>query len=273
MVMEKSKLAILITSIIIVIAIIIIVIVVIVKRKNKSNDLPDEKPDENKESFFNAANGAFVDKGMNSLIGYNIQTDQLLNKPANELIGNIENDKFYAETGNLGAVYNTNNFNNLLKNQMEISSIASRDGDQVLSTDQQREISKRLNTSLNNGDFNLFNRAGTKNVKFTIQPRVTRAIIDGDYVPERDKNYNIEAVSKVVPIKGFDIDVERFPQQLAIARRKQIAENKANKKTNLDRQPSEIAAKSAEVLYNTAKKLDPNVTDNQAGIYTLTTGQ
>lgn len=269
MVMEKSKLAILITSIIIVIAIIIVVIVVIVKRKNKSNDLPDE----NKETFFNAANGAFVDKGMNSIIGYNIQTDQLLNKPANELIGNIENDKFYAETGNLGAVYNTNNFNNLLKNQMEISSIASRDTGQVLSTDQQREISKRLNTSLNNGEFNLFNRAGTKNVKFTIQPGVTRAVIDGDYVPERDKNYNIEAVSKVVPIKGFDIDVERFPQQLAIARRKQIAENKANKKTNLDRQPSEIAAKSAEVLYNTAKKLDPNVADNQAGIYTLTTGQ
>lgn len=261
--MEKSKLIILISSIIIVIAIIIVVVVLVVKHK---------KSEGTKEGFFHAANGAFVDKGMDSIIGYNIQTDQMTNRPASELLGDMEKDNYYADPGNLGAVYNKNNFNELLKNQMEISSIASRDTNQVLTNDQQREISKRLNTSMNNSQYNLFDRAGTKNVKFSIQPGATRAIIEGSAIPERDRNHNIEAVSRVIPVKAFQLDTNNITNEMIQTKHKHLSENKSNKKTDLDRKPSELAAKSAEVLYSTAKKLDPDVANNNSGLYTLTTG-
>lgn len=263
--MEKSKLIILISSIIVIVVIIIVVIILVIKHKKSDSE-------GTKEGFFHAANGAFIDKGMDSIIGYNIQTDQMTNRPANELLGDMEKDNYYADPGNLGAIYNKNNFNELLKNQKEISSIASRDTNQVLTNDQQREISKRLNTSVNNAQYNLFDRAGTKNVKFSIQPGALRAVIDGSAIPEKIKNHNIEAVSRVVPIKAFQLDTNNITTEMVQTKHKHFAENKSNKKSNLNRKPSELAAKSAEILYSASKKLDPNVGNNNSGLYTLTTG-
>lgn len=248
--MDKKK--IIIISAVAVITVIIIVVVVINKKKTSSSNTPDTK-----EPFFNAANGAFVDPNTKVIRGNNLFTDQMVfDRDANTLLNDVKNDMYYSDPNqNFGAPLNKNNFNSLYANQLAIQKINNRTENQVMSEEDMKEINKKLLSSSNNSKYNLYDRGAAKNVQLSIEPNGTRAVIDGDYLGARDKNHQISVVKRVIPVHGFDMDIERIPEIMA---KHQSAKNKLNKeanKTNLTRKPAEAAMKTVEQVVDTVKDL------------------
>lgn len=246
--------------------VVIIVVVVIVKNSNKNTNDMGETNTENgsetgensgeKEKFFNAAMGAFVDPNTNVIRGNTIFTDQMVfNRDADSLLDDVKKDAYYADEGNFGAPYNLKNFNSLYENQKAIQNINNRTENQVMSESDMKSINKKLQSSLNNGKFNLYDRGGTVNTKFSVEPSGTRAVINGDYLGARDKNHQIAAVKRVIPVKGFDMDIERIPEVMARHQSSKNKTNKATKTNNLLRKPAEAAMKAVETVTEKVKDM------------------
>lgn len=207
----------------IIIAIIIIVISVV--------NLVKISKEEKKEGFFNSAGGALVTPESKAIVGNRILTDQMVyNQDSSELLNDIKKNPYYAINGTLGAT-KTNTFDKLLQNQLEIQSINNKNDGNVMSEAQMKEINKKITSSADSSNYNVFNRAGAKNVKFNVAPSETRAVIDAKYLGERDRNHQISSVRRVIPVQGFDISVDRIPIMMSEQLRGQLGTNKAlNKK-------------------------------------------
>lgn len=209
--------------------IIVLIIVLAYLKPKPVRRLP--KYDDRTEHFFNSADGAFVDDNSHAIKGRNLQTDQMLfNRGQSKvLLNDVATDKYYAEPGTLGASKNTNSFDSLLERQQRIQKLHAKGDGNVMTQNDMKEINKLMLASGNNANFNLFNRAGSANVKFDLDPSGTRGIIDADYLPDRDRNHTISAVNKVVPIPGFDVSVDTFPTQIAKQMRGKNGINAAGK--------------------------------------------
>lgn len=183
-----------------------------------------------REGFFNAAGGAYVDDNTNTIKGNMILTDQMVfGKDANELLDDVRKDHYYAEEGTLGATKNSSGFDRLLSNQLAIQNINNRNNGNVMSQSDMREINKKMISSANNSNFNLFDRSGSKNIRFSVEPSGTRAVIDGDFLGDRDKNHDVTSVRRLIPVKGFNMDIERIPQQMILQKRA-LGTNKDNRR-------------------------------------------
>lgn len=172
--------------------------------------------DGKKEGFFNASNGAFVDPNQPGVvIGNRIFSDGLLMPDQyKDFEENVKNDMYYATKADFGAVKNTSGFDKLLENQNAIQAINNKNNGNVMSSSDMRAINQKILSSANNSKFNLFDRAGDRNVKLHIDPTGTKAVIDGDYLGDRDKNYTIDICSRVVKVPTFDMSIDRIPQQM-----------------------------------------------------------
>lgn len=202
-----------IIALVVVIVIIIVVIILIRKPKETDKDNEESKP---KETFFASAGGASVTPNNQVIVGRKLLTDQMVfGNDSSKLIDEVKGDAYYAIPGTLGAKKSKVGFDKLLQNQLEIQSINNKNDGQVLSSNQMKEINKKILSSADNNMYNMFNRAGTKKMTLEVNPGGKRAIIDGDYLPARDKNYSIASVSTVIPVKGFDMNMERIPEILS----------------------------------------------------------
>lgn len=252
--MDTKKLMIIGSIVLVVIIAVIVTVVIIVKNKEESDS--EEPTGENKETFFNAAGGAFVDPNTRVIKGNNIFTNQMVfGRSAETLLDDVNKDMYYADEGDFGAPYNTKNFNDLFENQKAIQQINSRNENQVMSESDLKSINKKLQSSLNNGRYNLYDRGGAENVQFVVKPNETRSVIDGDYLGARDKNHQIAAVKRVIPVKGFDMDIERIPEVMAAYQSSKAKLNKESKKNNLMRKPAELAMKAVESITEAAKNM------------------
>ena len=241
---------------IIALVVIAVVIIAIVVPKGKKEEQANEENEGEKESFFNAPVGAFVDPNTNVIRGNGILTDQMVfNRSAETLLDDVKKDAYYADEGNLGAAYNLSNFNKLYENQRNILKIKDRTENQVMSEEDMKSVTKKIQSSMNNGRYNLFDRGGSKNVKFSVEPNGTRAVIDGDYLGARDKNHQIAAVKRVIPVKGFDMDVERIPEVMSRHMSSKINSNKAANVDNNARKPAEAAMKAVTNAFNKIKDM------------------
>lgn len=169
-----------------------------------------------KEGFFNAAGGAYVDENTGVIKGNILLSDgQLYGQgQATSLLNDVRDDQYYAVEGDFGAKKNKNNFNSLMENQLAIQNINNKNDGNVMSQSDMRDINKRILSAANNSKFNLFDRAGDKAIEFSVQPSGTVAVIDGDYLGERDRNNRVVAARRVIPVKAFDMSIDRIPQQM-----------------------------------------------------------
>lgn len=176
-----------------------------------------EKPkEEKKEGFFNAAGGAFLDSNSPGVVKGNLifSDGMMLKNQYDNFEKDIKNDMYYATQADFGAVKNNKNFNTLMANQNAIQSINNKNNGAVMSQSDMKSINQKILSSANNSKFNLFDRAGDRNVKLHIDPSGTRAVIDADYLGDRDKNYSIDVVRRVIKVPTFDMSIDRIPQQM-----------------------------------------------------------
>ena len=201
-----------------------------------------------RESFINLATGATVDPNTQAVKGNIILTDGLLNgENAAEFVENVKADPYYAQKDDFGAT-KSDSFNKLMENQLAIQSINERNAGTVMSQQDLKAISKNMLSSANNNTYNLFDRAGSKNVKFSVHPSETRGIIDSKYLGWRDRNFSIDAVRRVIPVKGFDLAIDRLPEMMQEELRGQLGKNSDK---NVQRRPSESAIVSAQQMAQT----------------------
>lgn len=236
---RDQKIAIIILAVLVVAAIITVIILSCTKKP--SDEGSDEGSDE-KEGFYNAAYGSFVDPNSKTIKGPGIFTNGMVfNKPATSLLEDTNNDAYYAEKNqNLGAPKNKNGFNVLLENQKRIQNINEQAAGGVMSREQLREINQKLVGSSNSANNNLYNRSATLKSVLELDPLGKRGVIDGDYIPEREKNWNISVVGDVIPMPSFKLDTNRLDTMMT--HQKNFCSYKAN--SSGEKLPAEVAMKA-----------------------------
>lgn len=181
-------------------------------------DLPSRfslrTPLSQREGFVNLASGASVDPNSGAVTGTRLLTDGLLyDENSKQFIENVKKDPYYAQSSNFGAT-KSNTFDDLTANQLAIQQINDKNAGNVMSREDMKSINKKILSSANNAKYNLFDRAGSQNVKFGVFPSETRAIIDSDYLGWRDRNFSIDTVRRIIPVQGFDMSVDRIPEMM-----------------------------------------------------------
>lgn len=242
---RDQKIAIIILAVLLVAAIITVIVLSCTKK-------PSDEGSDEKEGFYNAAYGSFVDPNSKTIKGPGIFTNGMVfNKPASSLLEDTSNDAYYAEKNqNFGAPKNKNGFNNLLENQKRIQNINEQAAGGVMSREQLREINQKLVGSSNSANNNLYNRSATLKSILELDPLGKRGVIDGDYIPEREKNWNISVVGDVIPMPTFKLDTNRLDTLMTY--QKNFCSFKAN--SSGERLPSEVAMKA---LDDVAEEVKP----------------
>ena len=229
--------------------VLIILLVWMLKGKNQKvvmdlgrSRFPERDAGSKREGFVNLASGATVDPNTQAVKGNILLTDGLLHdENAAEFVQNVEKDPYYAQEDDFGAT-KKNTFNKLMENQLAIQNINEKNNGNVMSQNDLKSINKKLLSSASNNTYNLFDRAGAKNVKFSVHPSETRGIIDSKYLGWRDRNFSIDAVRRIIPVKGFDISIDRIPEMMQQELRGQLGENKDK---NVKRRASEASMVNA----------------------------
>lgn len=224
-----------------------IVAAIILWQNKKSEEKTSEETNE-KEGFYNAAYGSFVDPNSKTIKGPGIFTNGMVfDKSADSLLKDTENDTYYAEKNqNFGAPKNKNSFSKLLENQKRIQTINEQAAGGVMSREQLREINQKLVGSSNSANNNLYNRSATLKSTLELDPLGKRGVIDGDYIPEREKNYNISVVGDVIPMPTYKLDTNRLDTMLT--HQKNFCTMKAN--AHGAKLPSEVAMKTLDESEN-----------------------
>ena len=239
----------------------VLIVIVVLLYINPKPSEEDTDFDDRREGFFNSADGAFVDNQSHAIKGRNLQTDQLLydRGQSKVLLTDVAKDKYYAEPGTLGASKSANGFDKLLERQQRVQKLHAKGDGNVMTQNDMKEINKLMLSSGNGAEFNLFNRAGSANIKFDLDPSGTRGVIDADYLPDRDRNHTVSAVNKVVPIPGFDVSIDTLPTQIAKTMK---GKNGINAATKVRKTSGENALKGIkgfglnDTLNNTNKSID-----------------
>lgn len=243
---KKAKIIGIIVGSVIIVTIIIVVIVVVTKKDKQSyhgplldhlhdaiindNPLYGYGPYKRREGFFNAANDAYVSNS-GTLHGTHLFTDQSIHNMTNkEFADAVRADKNYADDDAFGAVPTTG-LDALYKNQLEIQKINSRTGNQVMKESDMKQISKKLMSSSNNSKYNMYDRSGAVNARMRVEPWGTRAVIDGDYRSGRADDHQIASVRRVIPVKAWDMPIDRAPEWMSMMGKLNSASFQANKKT------------------------------------------
>ena len=236
---RDQKLAIIIIAALFVAALLTVIILSCTKK-------PSSDEEAEKEGFYNAAYGSFVDPNSKTIKGPGIFTNGMVfDKPASTLLTDTNNDAYYAEKDqNFGAPKNKNSFSNLLENQKRIQTINEQAAGGVMSREQLREINQKLVGSSNSANNNLYNRSATLKSVLELDPLGKRGVIDGDYVPEREKNWNISVVGDVIPMPTFKVDTNRLDTMMT--HQKNFCSYKAN--ASGEKLPAEVAMKALDTI-------------------------
>ena len=104
------------------------------------------------------------------------------------------------------------------------------DGTNYLSNENLDLISRKIGSNQNNANNNIYTRAGARPTKMIIEPNGMRGVIDAKYLPDRDKNYQIATVGTVIPVQGYDVNIERLGEYLIDTHFSQISKNGKHKR-------------------------------------------
>ena len=179
-----------------------------------------------KEGFITTTQGAYIDPATHALKGPGIMTDGMTRRNISEMWDEVAKTGYTSDRPISLGVGPGNGFDKPYENQLAIGDITrGSDGTNYQSIENLDQISKKIGSNQNNANNNLYTRAGSKPTKMIIEPNGIRGVIDAKYLPDRDKNYQIATVNTVVPVQGYDVNVERLGEYLIDTHFSQISKN------------------------------------------------
>ena len=197
----------------------VVVVAVVIYSMNKLKN-------EEKEGFLLTSQGAYVDPTTNAMKGPGIMTNGMTRRAMSDMWEEVKNGGFTSDKPISLGVGKGNGFDKPYENQLAIEDITrGSDGTNYQSLENLDEISKKIGSNQNNANNNLYTRAGSKPTKMIIEPNGIRGVIDAKYLPDRDKNYQIATVNTVVPVQGYDVNIERLGEYLIDTHFSQISKN------------------------------------------------
>jgi len=181
---------------------------------------------EKKEGFLLTSQGAYIDPTTGAMKGPGIMTNGFTRRNMDDMWKEVKEKGFTSDKPISLGVGSGNGFDKSYENQLAINDITkSTDGTNYQSLENLDEISKKIGSNQNNANNNLYTRAGSKPTKMIIEPNGIRGVIDAKYLPDRDKNYQIATVNSVVPVQGYDVNIERLGEYLIDTHFSQISKN------------------------------------------------
>ena len=171
----------------------------------------------NREGFISSGSDkAFVND--NAINGSKLYATQIIdnNKTFEDIVSGVKKNGVASDgQATLGAGKGEG-FDNELKNQSDYRAYMNKKG--KISNEEVNKISKSINAGISNanGNISLFNRGKQVAGKLIIQDgwNSTVAMMDDKYYSERQKNRNIYTASKVIHVKGFDVNPENIGREL-----------------------------------------------------------
>lgn len=176
--------------------------------------LPPKKEDEEqKEGFFTTPNGAIVDGGIH---GYNMITNQMINKPIDQVIQDIKDHGRVTDDGGAVSigVSEGNGFEGAWSCQREVQSLDAQSASGYHQPQVLDKMSKKISQVGNNADMCIISRAGYKPTKLILMPNANISVMEEKYYPERKKNHQLIVANSVTPVQGFDLNIERIGLEL-----------------------------------------------------------
>lgn len=183
-----------------------------------------------KEGFLLSSQPVRISSITGAITGQGLMTDQMTRMPLSEITNQINTNGFVNDGAISIGVSLGEGFDKVYQNQVDVQAI----DDKAVGGYQQREdlseISRKIGSNTNNANHNLFNRCGSGPTKLIIANNETRCVIDEKYLSERDKNRQIATVGTVIPMQGYDINIERLGEQLTDTHFSTWSSNKPHKR-------------------------------------------
>ena len=207
--------------------VIILIIIIILLTKLSSTKENDTSNDEsnNKEGFLLTSQNAYVSPVTGAIKGPGIMTNGMTRMNLDDISKRVNANGFVSDGAISLGVGVGNGFDKLYDNQLEIQQIDNKNVGGYQSIDDLDQISRKIASNNNNANNNIFTRAGSKPTKMVIEPNGIRGVIDEKYLPDRDKNHQIATVQTVVPIQGYDINIERIGEYLTDTHFSKVSRN------------------------------------------------
>lgn len=201
-----------------------VITIIVLAMKNKLDSCK-------KEGFLLTADGAHIDKTTGAMKGTRLMTDGMTRKPIPKMWDEV-NKTGYTSDGTISlGVGPGNGFDKPYENQLVINDLGkNNDGTNYQSLENLDLISRKIGSNQNNANNNIYTRAGSKPTKMIIEPNGMRGVIDAKYLPDRDKNYQIATVGTIIPVQGYDVNVERIGEYLIDTHFSQISKNGKHKR-------------------------------------------
>lgn len=191
---------------------------------------PVTSPAPQKENFLMSPQPVRLSPVTGAIVGPAIMTNQMTRTPLSELTNQVNTNGLVSDGAISIGVSVGPGFDKVYQNQLDIQTI----DDKAVGGYQQREdltsISHKIGSNNNNANFNLFSRGGSTPTKLILAPNEVRCVVDEKYIPERDKNHQIATVGTVIPMQGYDVNVERMGEQLLDTHFSTYSSNKAKKR-------------------------------------------
>ena len=192
----------------------------------------ETQPAEKKEGFLLTSQNAFIDPTTGAMKGPGIMTDGMTRRPLKDMWNEVGQTGFTSDKSISLGVGPGNGFQLPYENQIAINDLGKDnvDGKNFLSHEKLGFISQKIGSNQNNANNNIYTRAGARPTKMIIEPNGMRGVIDAKYLPDRDKNYQIATVGTVIPVQGYDVNIERLGEYLIDTHFSQISKNGKHKR-------------------------------------------
>lgn len=201
----------------------IILLLLILLLTRSSSDDSNEKTE--KEGFLLTSQNAYVSPETGAIKGPGIMTNGMTRMPLDEITKRVNSNGFVSDDAISLGVDAGDGFDKVYGNHLEIQNIDDRNVNGYQSIEDLDQISRRIASNGNNGNHNLYTRAGSKPTKMVIEQNGIRGVIDEKYLPDRDKNHKIATVQTVIPIQGYDVNIERLGEYLTDTHFSKISKN------------------------------------------------
>lgn len=192
------------------------------------HDITPTHPD--KESFLLSTQPVRVSQTTGAIVGPSIMTNQMTRTPLSELTNQVNTNGLVSDGAISMGVIAGKGFDDVYKNHLDIQELDDKAVGGYQQRDDLTEISHKIGAANNNANFNLFTRGGNTPTKLLLAPNEIRCVIDEQYLPERDKNRQIATVGTVIPMQGYDVNIERIGEMLTDTHFSSFSSNKPHKR-------------------------------------------
>lgn len=206
----------------------IIIILLMKLSSTKENDSSNDNLSDNsngKEGFLLTSQNAYVSPVTGAIKGPGIMTDGMTRMNLDDVSKRVNSNGFVSDESISLGVGAGNGFDKVYDNQLEIQNIDDKNVGGYQSINDLDQISRKIASNSNNANNNIFTRAGSKPTKMIIEPNGIRGVIDEKYLPDRDKNHQIATVQTVVPVQGYDVNIERIGEYLTDTHFSKVSRN------------------------------------------------